>query len=145
MYSHKKQLGAQAEELVYQQLKSQDYLIEQRNWNGEIGEIDIIAVKEPFLVIVEVRSVSASFLPHPFLNIPRKKQIQVSRCALEYLKERKKLLLEKNINQPHLVLEQINKSQHIRFDVAGVKWTDKNKQTADIFYLENAFYSQFAF
>ena len=123
----RKTVGAQCEAHVVEYLRQKALFIEQQNWVGLTGEIDLIYVDHQTLVFVEVRSVRSKWLDQASLAVSPKKQRQVARCADEYIRKR---------------LASLPSYQEIRFDVAGVLWEHDQKQ---LDYIENAFESPWAY
>ncbi len=79
-------LGKSGEEAAFEFLRKKGYRILERNYKTLLGEIDIIAQDKEKLVFVEVKSLSGTsyILPQEMLN--KKKQEQIIRVALSYLK-----------------------------------------------------------
>ena len=79
-------LGETGEEAAFEFLKKEGYRILERNYTTPLGEIDIIAQDNDCLVFVEVKSLSDTsyILPQEMLN--KRKQEQIIRVALSYLK-----------------------------------------------------------
>ncbi len=79
-------LGESGEEAAFEFLRKKGYRILERNYKTPLGEIDIIAQDKEKLVFVEVKSLSYTsyILPQEMLN--KKKQEQIIRVALSYLK-----------------------------------------------------------
>ena len=79
-------LGELGEEAAFEFLKKKGYRILEQNYKTPLGEIDIIAQDKEQLVFVEVKSLSDTsyILPQEMLN--KKKQEQIIRVALSYLK-----------------------------------------------------------
>ena len=85
----KKELGKQGEEIAIRFLKKKGYRILIRNYVCKMGEMDIIAREKDTLVFVEVKTrTSAAFGP-PQLAVNSTKQMQLSKVALYFLKEKK--------------------------------------------------------
>ena len=124
---HRKDLGQRGESYVADYLGQKGITIEQQNWRGLSGELDLIYVHNQILTFVEVRSMSSTWLDHTSLAVSPKKQRQVARCADEYIRKR----------VSHLPIYQ-----GIRFDVVGLLWQD-NQVHLD--YIEDAFESPWAF
>ena len=99
-------LGMYGENLAQSYLEENGYIVEAKNWRGEIGEIDLVVRKISTLVIVEVRTTSTSWLARPAEATPLSKQKQVARCTNEYLSQR---------NQ-----QDASDIDYIRFDIIGV-------------------------
>jgi putative endonuclease len=84
-------LGVQAEEKAEEFLKSNGYKIIQRNYKTRLGEIDIIAKDKDTLCFVEVKCRSSYRFGTGFEALNWRKQNQISKAALVYLKENKLL------------------------------------------------------
>ena len=110
--------GNEGENRAVQYLLENGYKILFRNWRLNIGEIDIIALKEEALVFVEVKTMPNSTLDmlKSVLNAQKQKRIiKMSKCFL----------------QKHR--EYIN--GYIRFDVIIIDM----KGLPPIYHIENAF------
>ena len=68
MESH--QLGIRGEDLASEYLLSRGYIILERNWRHQMAEIDILALKEGILAVIEVktRSTVAFGTPEEFIG-----------------------------------------------------------------------------
>ena len=77
--------GKSGEDLAVHYLKKQGYTIVVRNYRQRIGEIDIIARDGECLVFVEVKTRRNSRYGSPFEAVDNRKQIQISKVALEYM------------------------------------------------------------
>jgi putative endonuclease len=58
-------LGKEGEEAACRYLLSHDYTIRHRNWRSGHKELDIVALKEDTLVIVEVKTRSTTYFGDP--------------------------------------------------------------------------------
>ena len=88
---NKRHLGTEKEELAIQYLKKMGYRILAHSFRCRMGEIDVIAEDEGYLVFIEVkyrRNSASSGLPE--YAVPLKKQRTISRVAMYYLTTRKK-------------------------------------------------------
>jgi putative endonuclease len=115
----KREIGNFAEELAVKFLESKGYLILERNFRADRGEIDVIAKKENNVVFVEVKSVRTNLFGEPENRINFKKQKQIGKVAQFYI-------LQKNLL-----------NVDFRFDVITVK-IDKNGEKIN--HIENAFW-----
>lgn len=79
-------LGESGEEAAFEFLRKKRYRILERNYKTPLGEIDIIAQDRDCLVFIEVKSLSDTsyILPQEMVN--KRKQEQIIRVALSYLK-----------------------------------------------------------
>ncbi len=85
----KKELGQKGEELAIGFLKKNGYRILQRNYVCKMGEMDIIAKEKDTLVFVEVKTRTSTTFGPPQLAVHPKKQEQLSKVALTFLKEKR--------------------------------------------------------
>ncbi|ANS73988.1 endonuclease [Paenibacillus yonginensis] len=83
----RKTTGAAGEQAAVELLLAENYRILARNWRCRSGELDIIALKDGVLVIVEVRSRSAGALRFgsPAESVNLRKIRQVRDTAAVYL------------------------------------------------------------
>ncbi len=86
---HKKELGKKGEELAIRFLKRQGYSILQRNYVCKMGEMDIIAKEKDTLVFIEVKTRTSNTFGPPQSAVHQKKQEQLSKVALTFLKEKR--------------------------------------------------------
>ena len=85
----KKELGKQGEEIAIRFLKKKGYRILLRNYVCKMGEMDIIAREKDTLVFVEVKTRTSTAFGPPQLAVNSAKQMQLSKVALYFLKEKK--------------------------------------------------------
>jgi putative endonuclease len=85
----KKELGKRGEELALRFLKRSGYKIIERNYVCKLGEMDIIAQEKDTLVFVEVKTRTSTTFGPPQLAVNPTKQMQLSKVALHFLKEKK--------------------------------------------------------
>ncbi len=89
MPTGKKELGKRGEQLALRYLKKNGYRILVTNYICKLGEMDIIAQEKDTLAFIEVKTrTSMSFGP-PQLAVNTAKQMQLSKVALHFLKEKK--------------------------------------------------------
>ena len=84
----KKELGKKGEELALRFLKGKGYHIIEKNYVCKMGEMDIIAREKDTLVFIEVKTRTSNFFGPPQLAVNATKQRQLSKVALNYLKEK---------------------------------------------------------
>ena len=99
--------GKEGEKLASDFLKRQGYKILHLNYKTKLGEIDIIACDKDTLCFIEVKTRQSDKFGLPQEAVSWRKQAQVSKSALIYLKENK--LMDKKA----------------RFDVVSVLSSDK--------------------
>lgn len=116
------ELGKKGEELAVEYLQQNGYEILDRNWTFQKAEIDIIAQKDHFLAVIEVKTRSSiEFgLPQDFVK-PKKIQLLV-KAVNAYINYREK---------------DFNDDLEIRFDIIAVQ---KKGETFAIEHLTDAFY-----
>ncbi|MBR7142470.1 MAG: YraN family protein [Clostridia bacterium] len=113
-------IGNYGEEKACALLKKKKYRILARNYACRLGELDIVAAKDEFVVFVEVKARSAETHGCPREFVTPKKQQRVLKAAQHFLL--------------HYGLED----RQPRFDVIEVYLNDKKHMVA-IKHLENAF------
>lgn len=99
---HKREVGANYEKIAGEHLILQGYEIIEYNFYSRVGEIDIVAKHNGYLVFVEVKYRENAGKGHPLEAITLKKQRSISKCAFYYMQK----------NKLHDV--------PIRFDVVGI-------------------------
>ncbi len=111
--------GQIAEQRAVTYLKKMGYEILEQNYRYRKAEIDIIAKKDTFIIVVEVKARSSSFFgaPESFVN---QKKIQLLVLAID-------AYIQKN-----------NLDVEVRFDIISYV-VEKGIWTRD--HIENAFYS----
>ena len=112
-------LGKRGEDIASSFLKNKGFKIIQRNYRQKIGEIDIIARQDEWLVFIEVKARKSVRFGQPFEAVTQAKQAQIGRVALDYM-TRNKL-----------------SDQPVRFDVISILF-NRNGDT-DIAHLPNCF------
>ena len=85
----KKELGKKGEDLALRFLKKGGYQIIERNYVCKMGEMDIIAREKDILAFIEVKTRTSTTFGPPQLAVNPKKQSQMSKVALYFLKEKK--------------------------------------------------------
>jgi len=112
-------LGKKGERVALDHLTAKDYKILEHNWYFKKKEIDIIAEKDDFLVIIEVKSRSVGFQENPRDAVNMKKQRFLIQAANAY------------VNKYNIDLE-------VRFDIITVVFL--NDQEYKIEHIDDAFY-----
>jgi len=85
----KKELGKKGEEVANRFLKNRGYRVIARNYVCKMGEMDIIAKEKDTLVFIEVKTRTSTTFGPPQLAVNPKKQSQMSKVALNFLKEKR--------------------------------------------------------
>lgn len=111
------ELGKLGEDLAVKYLIGLGYQILNRNWIYQKKELDVVALKDDFLVVVEVKSRSTDYFEHPADAITLSKI---------------KLLVK--ATQAYVDLKEIK--QEVRFDVVSVI---KKGEKYVIEHIEDAF------
>ena len=110
--------GKKGEELAVNFLQREGYKILATNWNYKKSEIDIIAKKEQFLIIAEVKTRNSNYFGEPESWVTKLKQQNLIKGAEAYI-------LKNNID-----LE-------VRFDIISVILSEKDHK---IHHIKDAFY-----
>lgn len=84
----KKELGKKGEELALRFLKKRGYRIIEKNYVCKMGEMDIIAKEKDTLAFIEVKTRTSTTFGPPQLAVNPTKQMQLSKVALYFLKEK---------------------------------------------------------
>ena len=85
----KKELGKRGEDLAVRYLKKNGYQLIERNYICKMGEVDIIAKEKDTLVFIEVKARTSTAFGLPQLAVNPAKQRQLSKVALNFLKEKR--------------------------------------------------------
>lgn len=86
MSHNRRILGQSGESAAVDFLRRQGYTILETNFTTKSGEIDIVAAIDDILVFTEVKTRKSTFLASPLSAVTSKKQRQISKVALGYLK-----------------------------------------------------------
>ena len=89
MKMQKKELGKKGEEIAIRFLKKKGYRILEKNYVCKMGEMDIIAREKDTLAFIEVKTRTTTAFGPPQLAVNLTKQMQLSKVALYFLKEKK--------------------------------------------------------
>jgi putative endonuclease len=84
----RKELGKKGEELAIQYLRKKGYRILVRNYVCKLGEMDLIARENDTLAFIEVKTRTSTTFGPPQLAVNSAKQMQLSKVALAFLKEK---------------------------------------------------------
>lgn len=82
-------LGGVGEDLAAVWLKKNGYKIIERNYRCKLGEIDCVAVKDDFLVFIEVKSRKSINFGTPMEAVDRRKRRKMTRLAFHYMLDRR--------------------------------------------------------
>ncbi|MBL0715776.1 MAG: YraN family protein [Desulfosarcina sp.] len=87
MLNTPQRFGKKAEDLAARHLKRNGYKVIVRNYRTKAGEIDIIARQGRALVFIEVKGRQSTRYGSAKAAVTRRKQHQIAKVALWYLKE----------------------------------------------------------
>ena len=112
------ELGKIGEQLAYDYLVQKGYEIKERNWRHQKAEVDIIAIKDDVLAIIEYKTIPPDIFgaPKTFVN---KKKINLLVSAIH------KYVCSKGLNV------------EVRFDIIGII---RNGRQTRLEHVEDAFY-----
>lgn len=113
-----KNLGKLGEDIAVNFLQEKGYSILHRNWHYGHKEIDIIAMDNQMLVIVEVKARASSFWEEPKEAVRRRKQKRI-------------------IDAADAFVQNYNNNVEVRFDVVSIIINEKKPI---IEHIEDAFY-----
>lgn len=88
MSRHNILLGKSGEDAAVDLLKEEGYKIIARNYKSKLGEIDIVAQDRDTLCFIEVKTRQNDHLGSPLESVVFRKQRQISKAALAFLKEK---------------------------------------------------------
>lgn len=114
--------GKSGEEIAATYLKSKGYEILERNYTTDVGEIDIIAAGDGFLIFVEVKERYNDRYGYAADAVDYRKRRKINEVASQYIKKYRLY------------------NSGVRFDVVEVYYEDKS-----IRHIENAFDSYLRF
>ena len=83
----KKELCQKGEEIALRFLKKNGYRILQKNYVCKMGEVDIVAREKDTFAFIEVKTRRSTSYGPPQMAVNQKKQEQLSKAALHFLKE----------------------------------------------------------
>ncbi|MEG1954248.1 MAG: YraN family protein [Hydrogenoanaerobacterium sp.] len=120
MITEKRRIGNGGEDRAAEYLEDENYKIIQRNYNTGVGEIDIIAQNDKYIIFAEVKTRSEASLETPAEAVTKAKQRRIIKTTQKYLSENSCSL------QP-------------RFDVIEVITSED--AITEVNHLENAFWA----
>ncbi len=85
MKQDNKSVGAFGENAACTYLKHRGYKILERNYTNNIGEIDIIAQKDGYIIFAEVKTRSSDMFGTPAQAVNSIKQQKIMRTAMGYI------------------------------------------------------------
>jgi putative endonuclease len=120
MGKESKIIGNRGEEQARTYLEQKGYLILERNYHSQQGEIDIIARDKEMLVFVEVKSYSFRSLSSPLFSVRKSKRESIIHAARTY------------------IMKNSIKGTNCRFDVLAFYRARDGRVVAD--HIKDAFY-----
>lgn len=81
-------LGRYGEDVAVRHLEDDGYVVLERNWRCEIGEIDIVAREGAVLVVCEVKTRSSLRHGSPFEAITERKLHRLERLGMAWMRAR---------------------------------------------------------
>ena len=126
MLGPKKVLGSLGEEVACQYLRRQGYEVIGRNFRKRAGEVDLVAVKDEFLIVVEVKTRHAPVAIDPIFSLTAQKKNRMAKLAEIYLFQDDRLR-ECQIRFDLIVVEQREA------EYAITHWPDAFQCDGDVF------------
>jgi len=117
-----KELGKKGEEKALRFLKKRGYRIVEKNYVCKMGEMDIIAREKDTLVFIEVKTRSSTEFGPPQLAVNSAKQRQLSKVALNYLKEKHLEDVKARFDVVAILLEQKREEIELIKDAFDLQW-----------------------
>ena len=81
----RRELGRKGEDIAARFLEEMGFRIEEKNYRCSLGEIDLIASSEEYLIFVEVKARRAIHGIHPSAAVTPKKRAKVRQVGEHYL------------------------------------------------------------
>ncbi|RNI23526.1 YraN family protein [Rufibacter latericius] len=116
--AHNTTLGKLGEQAAEAYLIAHGYLVKERNYRYKRAEVDLIAIKEKTLVLVEVKTRSSHQYGYPEEAVSQRKEEMLHSAAAYYIEKQQ---------WPH----------DVRFDVISVLW---RQGQPEILHIEDAFH-----
>ena len=83
------ELGKRGEEVAANYLQKKGFSILETNWRFGRNELDLIARKDQYLVVIEVKTRYSNLFVEPEMAVTREKQRSIIRSANAYVKLRR--------------------------------------------------------
>ena len=123
MAMDRKELGRKGEEAALRFLKENGYRILQRNYVCKLGEVDIIAREKDTLVFIEVKTRTSTTFGPPQLAVNASKQMQLSKAALSFIKEKKLEEMKARFDVVAILLRPQGEEIELIKDAFDSRWT----------------------
>jgi len=104
-------------------LKREGYRILERNYVCKLGEIDIVAKEKDTLTFIEVKTRTSTLFGPPELSVTPFKQMQLSKAALCFLKEKKLEEMKARFDVVAIILRPEGEKIELIRDAFDLKWT----------------------
>jgi putative endonuclease len=118
----KKELGKKGEGVALRFLKRRGYRIVEKNYVCKMGEMDIIAKEKDTLVFIEVKTRTSTMFGPPQLAVNSSKQRQLSKVALNYLKEKHLEDVKARFDVVAILLRQKGEEIELIKDAFDLNW-----------------------
>jgi len=118
----KKELGKKGEEIALRFLKKRGFRIIEKNYVCKMGEMDIIAREKDTLVFIEVKTRTSTMFGPPQLAVNSSKQRQLSKVALNYLKEKQLEDVKARFDVVAILLKQKGEEIELIKDAFDLCW-----------------------
>jgi len=119
----KKELGQKGEEVAIQFLKKNGYRILETNYVCKLGEIDIIAKEKDTLTFIEVKTRTSTLFGPPQLSVTPAKQMQLSKAALYFMKEKNLENVKARFDVVAILLDPQGEKIELIRDAFDLRWT----------------------
>ena len=104
-------------------MKREGYRILERNYVCKLGEIDIVAKEKDTLTFIEVKTRTSTLFGPPELSVTPFKQMQLSKAALCFLKEKKLEEMKARFDVVAIILRPEGEKIELIRDAFDLKWT----------------------
>jgi len=112
VYSKKNELGSQGEAIAASYLVNKGYAILDRNYRCKLGEIDIIAGVDEYLVFVEVKTRLKNKMEiDPLISITRYKQQKLRDLGTFYIQQKSIYTMQPRFDVVAISLETVTNYQ----------------------------------
>ena len=118
-----REVGKKGEEVALRFLKKNGYRILQRNYVCKLGEVDIIAREKDTLAFVEVKTRTSTTFGPPQLAVNASKQMQLSKAALSFIKEKRLEEMNARFDVVAILLRPEGEEIELIRDAFDSKWT----------------------
>jgi putative endonuclease len=103
-------------------LKKKGYRIIEKNYVCKMGEMDIIAKEKDTLAFIEVKTRTSTLFGPPQLAVTPSKQMQLSKVALYFLKEKRLEDVKARFDVVAILLGQKKEEIELIKDAFDLRW-----------------------